>query len=272
MVGAGDSGEGQDIGHIVWEEHESCGPLGQVVPQLVVCAVVQAAVPFGGNDLSVLIAGKPCVGVGRSPLSGICHEFGVCHGKRDGHVVAGKAGDGSQGIGGSRGAPSEGRSRGVFDDSHIFSGNAGGFGDIADIGVDAHGLAVHGQHAVVSPVGLDRVAFDGHMGLSRGVEASFHHIGCLLKELRGIVARALDGGLHRPDVRMVLMDAHGVGHGRFQIVQVFGKLFEIHGDLCRCRSGVLLGIRCYQGYDIPIVEDLLFRKEDMGLLRGKASG
>jgi hypothetical protein len=85
------------------------------------------------------------------------------------------------------------------------------------------------------------------------------------------MACAFDGGLHRPDIGMVAVDAHGVGHGCFQVVQVFGELFEINGDLCRRRPGMLFGICGYQGCDIPVVEDLLFCKEDMGLLCGKAS-
>ena len=271
MVGAGNPGQTQTVRNIVREKHKLSRSCNQIVSQLIVGAVIHAAVPFRADDFSIFITGQSAVGVGGSAFPGQGHKLGIGDGKGYRHIVAGQTGDGCHGVSSRRDSPAKGRAGGVLYNTDFFRGKSGGFGNVPNIGVDLHCFTVDGQQTVVAPVSLNRVALNGHMRFSGRIKRAFHHIRRLVDKLRRIVARSLYIGLLGPHIGVIFMDSLSVRHSCLQIGAIFRQLLPVDGDFFRRFLSVSLGIGDYQGYNISIVENFVLHKDGVRLAAGQSS-
>ena len=224
MVGVGNAGQTSHMGDIIGEEGEARRFGHHVVAAPGVCAVVQTDIKLTGGDVPILVAAQAAVGVGRAAFAGEMLVFFIRHGQshRGLHNDSCRAGQAQVA---RVGGPTEGSAGGVHDDTHFFFGNAQRVTNTRQSRIHALGFALEGEHAVFVKVGLNRIAFDGQMGLTGGVEATFHvEVGAFnhVPNFGGIFqSDTFQDRLFRKDIGRFFMDADGVGHDRIQIRQVF---------------------------------------------------
>ena len=111
-------------------------------------------------------------------------------GRFGGHIVAGHAGDCCHSISRCRNSPSKSGSGRIFHHSDFFRRKAGGFCNITDICINLHGFTVDCQKAVIAPVSLYGIAFNGHMRLSGRIKGPFYYVRSFVHQFWSIVSGA----------------------------------------------------------------------------------